>query len=289
MFITANLLREYKACKQGIRYIERFYPAGAEMIDIIKDKHIPKEMLHWGREHLSSTPEELQAYCAVCNIIDSEGFWYSTDVINSKYIVKSKNVKDSRSIFESSDITYCQDVTNTEDAENSSLIFHSTMIDSCTKVYKGNNIVASINICNSTMVARSKNVFGSNTIFDSSEIIRCNTVTNSHFCQDCKDIDHCLFCEGLTGVEYYIFNKPVDKNLYEMFEKQYKKYMTAQLDFISDWPKDLIVNTHIAPTRKFDDWFHPISEKFWKWTRTLPNFDSMLIYNITMLPENLVD
>lgn len=289
MFITAELLRKYSACKQGIQYIERFYPEGIEMIDIIRDKHINKEFLHWGREHLTHTPEELEAYCAACNIVNSEGYWYSTDVTDSKYIVKSKNVKDSRGVFESSDIVHCQDIVNTDDAENSGLIFHSSMIDNCVKVCKGNNIVASVNVCNSTMVARSENVIDSNTVFDSSEIIKCNTVTNSHFCQDCKDIDHCLFCEGLTGVEYHIFNKPVDKNLYEMLEKQYKKYMTVQLDFIDKWPKDLIASAYITPTRKFDDWYHPISEKFWKWVRTLPNFDSMLIYNITMLPEILID
>lgn len=287
MFVTAELLRKYKACDQGIRYIERFYPEGAEMVDIIRDRHVSKEFLHWGREYLTHTPEELEAYCIACNIINSDGYWYSTNITDSKYVVKSKNVKDSRGIFESSDILHCQDVVNTDDAEESGLIFHSSMIDKCEKVCKGNNIVASVNICNSTMVARSENVIDSNTVFDSSEIIRCNTATNSHFCQDCKNIDHCLFCEGLEGAEYYIFNKPVDRNLYEMLEKQYKKYMTVQLDFISNWPKDLIASTYVAPTRKFDDWFHPISDKFWKWVRTLPNFDATLIYNITMFPDFL--
>ena len=287
MFITVDLLRKHKACDQGIRYVERFYPKGIEMIDIIRDRHISKEFLHWGREHLTHTPEELEAYCNTCNIINSEGYWYSMDITNSKYIVKSKNVKDSRGVFESSDIVHCQDIVDTDDAENSGLIFYSSMIDNCTKICKGNNIVASVNVCNSTMVARSENVIDSNTIFDSSEIIRCNTVTNSYFCQDCRNIEHCMFCVGLEGVEYYIFNKPVDKNLYEMFEKQYKKYMNVQLDFIGKWPQDLIASTHVAPTRKFDDWFYPISERFWKWACTLPGYDSMLLYSITMLPEFL--
>lgn len=289
MFITVDILRKHKACDQGIRYIERFYPNGAEMIDIIRDKHINKEFLHWGREHLTNNSEELTAYCEICKIINSEGFWYSINVQDSKYVVKSKNIRDSKSIFGSTDITQSRDVVDSDEVEKSSQIFYSSMIDSCVQVYRGKNIVSSVNVCNSTMVARSKNVIDSNTVFDSSEIIKCNTVTNSYFCQDCRNIDHCMFCEGLEGVEYYIFNKPVDKNLYEMLEKQYKKYMTVQLDFISNWPKDLIASAYVTPTRKFDDWFHLISEKFWKWVRTLPNFNSMLIYNITMRPEILVD
>lgn len=289
MFITADILRRHKACDQGIRYIERFYPEGVEMIDIIRDHHINKEFLHWGREHLTNGPEELAAYCKSCNIINSEGFWYSVNVQNSKYIVKSKNVKDSKGVFGSIDITQSRDVVDSDEVENSGQIFYSSMIDNCAQVYRGKNIVSSVNICNSTMVARSENIIDSNTVFDSSEIIKCNTVTNSFFCQNCNNIEHCMFCEGLEGAEYHIFNKPVDKKMYELIEGQYRKYMNGQLEFISNWPEELVVGAHISPTRKFDDWYHPISEKFWKWVRTLPGFDSMLLYNITMLPEILVD
>ena len=289
MFITADLLRKHQACEQGIRYIERFYPNGAEMIDIIRDKHISKDFLHWGREYLTNGPEELAAYCESCNITETEGFWYSVNIHNSKYIVKSKDVKDSRGVFESSNVINCKDVVNTDDVENSSQIFYSTMIDGSDKVCKGTNIVSSTNICNSTMVARSMNVIDSSTVFDSSEIMNCNTVSSSHFCQNCTDISNCLFCDGLSGAEYHIFNKPADPKSYELFEKQYLKYMSVQLSFIAEWPVNLIVGTHVAPTRKFDDWYHPIPDKFWKWVRTLPNFDSMLLYNITMLPEILID
>ena len=287
MFVTSEILRKHNACEQDIRQFERFYPNGAEMIDIIHDRHISKEFLHWGREKLTNGSEELKAYCEACNIINSEGFWYSYNVQDSKYISRSKNVKNSRSIFQSSDIVQCQDVVKTDEAENSEKIFHSSMIDNCEMVWKGNNIVDSVNICNSTMVARSKNIIDSNTVFDSSEIIKSSNVTNSHFCQDCGDIDHCLFCVGLTQAQYHIFNKPVDKNLYELLERQYKKYMTARLEFVRDWPENLTTATDIKPIRKFDDWYHCVSEKFWKWARTLPNFDSMLLYHITMLPEFL--
>lgn len=289
MFITAELLKQHKACEQGIKYIERFYPNGAEMIDIIRDKHINKDFLHWGREHLTVNTEELQAYCLACGIIDSEGYWYSTDICNSKYVVRSKNVNDSKSIFECKDINNCQDVVNTDDAENSSQIFYSSIVDRCNKVSKSTNITLSTNICNSTMVARCINVIDSNTIFDSSEIIDCNTVSNSHFCQNCTNISKCLFCEGLSNAEYHIFNKSVDPKMYELFEKQYFKYMTTELAFIAEWPKNLAVNTHVSPTRKFDDWYHSIDEKFWKWARTLPGFDSIFLYRITMLPEILID
>lgn len=289
MMVTVDLLRKHNGCEQGIKYVERFYPDGAEIITLIRDRHINKEFLHWGREHLTITDEELAAYCEVCHIENTEGFWYSQNVRDSKYVVKSKDVDKSRSVFESKNIVNCKDIVNTDDAENSSQIFYSSMIDGCDKICKGTNIVNSTNICNSTMVARSVNVIDSNTVFDSSEIIDCNTVSSSHFCKSCTNIENCLFCEGLSNAEYHIFNKPVDPKMYELFEKQYMKYMTASLDFISNWPRELVASTYVAPTRKFDDWYHSIPEKFWKWARTLPGFDSMLLYNITMLPDILID
>ena len=289
MFITTDILRQYKACEQGVKYIERFYPNGAEMIDIIRDRHISKDFLHWGRQYLTNDEKEFEAYCIACGIENSEGFWYSQNVFNSKYIIKSKDVKDSISVFDSIEVSNSTDIVNSENIENSQQVFYSSMVDTSNKIIKGQNIVESTNVCNSIMVVRSVNVIDSSTVFDSSEIIKCNTVTNSYFCQNCTNIESCMFCEGLDGVEYYIFNKPVDEKMYKLFEKQYKKYLTESLSFVRNWPSEMIVNQHVTPTRKFDDWYHPISERFWKWTKTLPGYDNMLLYNITMLPEFLID
>ena len=289
MLITTELLQKYKGCEQGIKYIERFYPNGAEMIDIIRDRHINKEFLHWGREHLTHTAEELEAYCEACKIVNTDGFWYSVNISDSKSVVKSKNVQNGIGIFGSTDVAYSTDIVNSENVTNGHQIFYSTMIDDCEKIYKGINIVNCVNICFSTMVANSRNVIDSKNIFGSSEIIKCDTVTNSHFCQNCTDIENCLFCYDLHDAQYCIFNKPVDKNRYEMIARQYQKYMDVLLAFIREWPCELLVEMNVAPTRKLDDWYRPISSRFWKWARTLPHFDSMLIYNITMLPEILVD
>jgi hypothetical protein len=163
------------------------------------------------------------------------------------------------------------------------------MIENSNKIFKAINTVESSNICNSTMVVNSSNVIDSKEIFNSSEIIGCEVVSNSHFCQNSKNIKNCMFCSNVSNVEYYIFNKPVSKERYELFERQYNKYWNGHLAFIRDWPEDLLVGATINPTRKFDDWYYPISKSFWKWVKTLPNFDSMLIYDITMLPEILVD
>ena len=289
MFVTLEILKQLGACDQGIRYIERFYPNGAEMIDIIRDRHISKEFLHWGRQYLTSNEEELTAYCEACKIINTEGYWYSQNVRDSKYVINSRDVNNGIGIFESTDVSDSVDIVNSENILDCKQIFYSSMVDESEKIFKSQNITNSITICSSTMIVNSKNVIDSFNVFDSSEIINCVNTSNSYFCQDCKNIKHCMFCEGIEDAEYYMFNRPVDKAHFELFEKQYLKYLTEHLEFVREWPADLLTIRHISPTKKFDDWYHPIAPRFWKWIRTLPGFDSMLIYNITMLPEILVD
>lgn len=289
MFITVDLLKKHKACENGIKYIERFYPNGAEMIDIIRDKHINKEMLHWGREHLTHTPEELAAYWEACHVINSDGIWYGQNIHNSKFVVKSKEVKDSDRIYHSEDVINSSDIVYGEIISNSAQVFASTMVSNSSLIAQCNNITESKNICFSIMVSRSINIYNSKNVFGSSEIIKCDNVTDSYFCQDCKNIKHCMFCEGIEDAEYYLFNQPIDKERFELFLQQYKRFMQSRLAFAPEWPENLIGTYSPCISQKFDEWYKPIPEKFWKWARTLPGFDSMLLYNITMLPEILVD
>lgn len=288
MFITLDILRAHNACDQGIKYIEHFYPNGAEMIDIIKDKCISKEFLHWGREHLSHSDEEFEAYLDACNIVNSDGLWYSQDVHDSKCIIRSRNISNSQFVFDSFDIENSADIIDSEDILNSHQIIRSSMIDNSQKIFMGINITDGLNICNSKMIARSKNIDNSTNVFDSSEIFSSENVSSSHFCQDCRKIKHCMFCLGLEDAEYHVFNRPVDKSHYELLERQYLKYMTGLLDFVRDWPEDSTSKYIVTPSKKFDDWYCSISDRFWKWARTMPNFDQILLYSITMIPEILL-
>ena len=293
MFITIDLLKRFKACEDGLKYMERFYPDGVEMIDLIKDKHIPKEMLHWGRAHLTHSAEDLEAYCAACNIVNTEVFWYSEKVRDSKNVVKSKNVAASEGVFSSNDIKLSFDIVSSEFVENSKQIYSSNMIDNAKRILHCANVSDSVNICHSTAVARSKNVYRSQDVFDSSEIIDSSGVTGSHFCNKCSNITNCMFCFGLSDAEYHIFNKPVTKARFELFEQQYKRFMNSEFDielnFIKgDWPECLV--TGIVPTNTvFNVWYEPISDKFWKWVKTLPGYNAMALYNQTMLPRFILE
>lgn len=289
MFITAEMLEKYSACDEGVSYIREVYPNGVELIDIINDPNVKKEMLHWGRKELTHTPEELAAYCKVCDIVNTENYWYCVDVHDSKDIIKSTSINNCERIFHSNDVCNSFDVVNGDSVSNSSQIFASAMVDLSKKILHCANISSGENICFSTAIGHSKNIFESKNIFHSSEITRCENVTDSHFCQDCKNIKHCLFCNKIENVEYYIFNQPVDKERFDLFVKQYIRFMDVELDFSLEWPSNLSVIHAPSVTRKIFNWYKPVQPKFWKWARTLPNFDSMILYNMTFLPEILIE
>ena len=146
MFITANLLKKISACDQDIHCFERFYPDGAELINVIRDCHVSKEFLHWTREFLINNTEEMAAYCAVCDIVNTTGFWYSANVHDSMYVAKSTKVKNSRSVFESIGVSNSFDIVNSDEVSDSKQIFYSSMVDVSEKLFKGTNVVESINV-----------------------------------------------------------------------------------------------------------------------------------------------
>lgn len=283
MLITSEILEKHKACKKGVDYMRHFYPNGAEMIDIIKDPKVDKEMLHWGRQNLDHSAEELAAYCEVCNIVNSQNFWRSINIDGCNHVVKSEDVKNCERIFYSGDVVDSFDVVNSESIDNSTQIFSSSFVSKSCQVAHSANITDSENVCFSSVVARSVSIFKSKNVFDSSEIIHGTDVTDSYFCRDCRKIRHCMFCDGLEDVEYYVFNKPVSKERFEIFVQQYKRFMQTSLTFTNYWPNHLIHDWAPTFTQKIDCWYKSIPDKFWKWATTLPEYDEMALYNMTLL------
>ena len=288
MIITAERLKKYGASPKTIGHLEKNHPNGIELIKIIDNPNLTTEDLHWIRKYFTLDTQEFTAYCLRCGIVHSDNFWESANIDGCNYIIKSSNVKESSSIFGSKDIVNSSDVVLSENVEHARMVFLSLMIEEGEKIFQSKNVTTSTNIVNCSAIINSRNVIDSSAVFNSSEIISSKNIHNSHFIQNCENIKHCLFCENLQDAEYCIFNLPVDKDYYIVFEKQYNKYFSDLLAFVTEWPNNLLAEK--TPTiLPFKDWYKPIPQKFWKWVRTLPNFDSMLIYNITMLPEILVD
>ena len=62
MFLTKEILESKNACIMGIKWLDRYFPKGGEVMEIMSHRHIPSDFLHWGYNHLlkESSEEERQ-------------------------------------------------------------------------------------------------------------------------------------------------------------------------------------------------------------------------------------
>ena len=206
----------------------------------------------------------------------------SENINNSTYVVESADIKDSSHIFYSTNIFNSRDVVECDDVVNSKQIFFSSMIEECEKIVKSTNISNSKNICESSMVSESTDVFKSSNVFASSQIERSKDLTDVYFSSQVEGLSHCLFCFGAKGSSYLLFNKPVDQARFELVKKQCKKYFTDYLCFATGWYRELSSASVPRIHYNFNSHYSNLSDKFWKWVESLPNFDKQILYNITI-------
>ena len=137
----------------------------------------------------------------------------------------------------------------------------------------------------SNAIFNSQNIHTSDNVLHSSEIRGCENVTDCSFCADCKNIINCLFCYGLEDAEYYIFNKPVDKQRFGIIQRQYhNQFSNIELSFVKNnqWPQDMLIATTPIPYRFYDKHYVNFSDRFWKWVKSVPNYDALLLYKLTL-------
>ena len=214
-------------------------------------------------------------------------FYNCSNIIDSHYVVNSQNVDSSDFVHDSIDIAYCEDVFKVEDATESHQVFNSQFINESIRISGSRNVVNSINVVNSDAVYDSKNIYECHNVLRCSELRKCVDATDSLFCADSTNIKRCLFCYGLTNAEYHIFNKPIDKDRYEMIVKQYFRYLSGELDYTKGpWPKSMLIPSLPKICLCYNKHYQ-LSDKFWKWARTIPGYDSMILYSITMNSESL--
>lgn len=289
MIYSAADIAKWGSCEEGVAFAEKYAPNGFTIAEFLALKEAPNKYIHWVFERIDPTEEEWKAYIEKMSIVNTTNYYYVNDVENCSFVVKSHHLKNCQNIFDSKYIENSQDVVDSEEVADSSLVFAAAFINNSQKISRGSNITNSRNIYNSIMVVNSRNVYESADVINSSEITKSKNVSDSKFCRSCKNIKHCLFCDGIENAEYCIFNQPVSKEKFEVLFSQYQKYMDVELQFIDQWPQNLAMGLVLRASLDCSKWYAPIPAKFWKWARTLPGYDEMLLYEMTMLPEILVD
>ena len=295
MFLTNEILEKYDACTVGKKWFNRYFPEGAEILDIIKSPKANIAFLHWGFENLTTTEEEREAYWDKLNITncDRTTIIKSHNVNSSDTVIRSQDVSDSSYIFSSKKVQNSEVIANSTGIENSHNVFESSFIYDSFNIYKGKNISNSDNVYCSTFVVNSHSVFNTDNVSNSFIIFDLATgessdITDSAFIADSNNLSNCLFCANLTNRSYHIFNKPVTEVQFNLIRKQLIDIIgDFRPSYVKDWGgKTIPIDIPEMQTRAL--YYSDLSEEFWEWIKTLPGYDPKILYQITF-NLNLID
>ena len=288
MFLTHEVLMKYNPCKEGIDWFDRHYPNGAELIDVIRTRHVPAQFLHWGRLNLTTNQEERRAYDEVLHVTDSTNYWECQNVDHCNMISKCTDTKASNYIYESSHVENSEDVDSSSTITNSTTISHSSYIYNSTKIVYSNNIKNSVNVTHSSYIIDSNNIKSSSLITDSAVVMNSKNIEKSGFIIDSSDLVSSLFCIEQKGGKFLLFNKPINESQWEFIYTEFKDMMESRcLHLFDSWDKEDIghtLNIYYTSNHIFST---VLDSAMINWIKHLPYFDGNMMYRMTFHPDFL--
>lgn len=299
MYLTVDILEKYGACGSGVKWFKRHYPEGGELMEVIQNPKIDTHTLHWGYEHLPTTEEEKAKYRELLHIECGENYrtiYKSNNVKDSSFVTNSKDVVKSMYVFNCEGVENSNSISFSQGVQNSSQIFHTDFCYDSNRILNSQNITNCRNLINCNYAVSSTSVFNAGNVVNSSFVsniipLGSQKIRNSHFISDCSNLKNCLFCHGITDGEYLMFNQPIEKEEYDMFVTQLRQMLKgAELKLTKNgWSADQVPLE--APNIQYNIilQYSALPEVFWRWVKTLPNYDPMILYNITMQPHLLTD
>ena len=185
LLITPELCSHYKACGQGMAYMERFYPQGFTVDDVYNHRvrHIPMHFVSWGFHYLPFTDKDREKYLEFAKVIDCTSYFC---------------------IFK---CEHCNHIDYSNNCEHSDWISNSQ------------NVVNSFQVGHSKIVQESQYVFSSEEIYDCYGVNQCkravsckyarnsDDITNCYAVSDCKDLRDCLYLEDVETADRRILSK----------------------------------------------------------------------------------
>ena len=200
MYLTSDTLKKYNACDTGLKWFERTFPNGAEIIDVINHKYANKSFLHWGYINLTTTPTEKEAYRKKLKINCGEAnysIYQSDNVAGCSYITHSSHVDGCERVFYSNEVRDSNDILRSNNVENSKFIYSSDFVYDSERVINGKNINGSQAIVNSEYIVNSHHIFGATNIKNSAYIsdigfAETKQISDSYFISGSKNLNHCL-------------------------------------------------------------------------------------------------
>lgn len=215
--------------------------------------------------------------------VGCHNYFNCENIQDSCYITNSKDIDNSSFIHDSADVAYSSDIYKSKDVTNSSQIFGSEFVVDSKRVLGANNVSNSSNIIHSNGIYVSRNIYHCENIVRSTELRDCVKITDASFCAGSSNLKNCLFCYDLHEQDFHIFNQPVDEECFALIKKQYFRMIEEELPYLqSCWPSSMLIPTMPAPHSYYHKHYSNLNDKFWRWVKTIPNYDAQILYKITL-------
>lgn len=300
MFLTERILIKNQAPEQYIDFLKNNYSKGVEFSELCENYSVPKDFLYWIFENFSFNSKDQNSYNSALAIDEkSEMIWKSSNVSESKIVYESDNVEKSSGIFLSEDVRNSTNIFISRAVKNSTNVKESSFVSFSEEVFSSRNVTNSIQVYDSIYVQNGTDIFHSNQVVNSDIIFESDYIQNCSFCSSCKNLINGMFCLGFDGEaardKFFLFNKEVPEVVYTSVCGQYidlvKECHVKFLNF-----DERLKNGEIAikvpdveVTFNFQKRFAGVTDKFWDWVKTLPNYNEEILYGITFVPKVLID
>lgn len=274
MKLTLELLRDYNLNPLFVSYLEKNGLLGADLKEILQHEGVPLELLFYLKKYLKFDDEEISLYNQICRVDKgSRNIWYSKKVQNSSHLMRSSYVSNSFCIRDSEDVNDSEFVFNSSSVRSSKNVSDSENVSDSDTILKSRDVSMSEQVARSKSIDWCENVFWSARLKDCSFIYQSEDLSTSHFCGFMKNSDHCLFCSGLENKSYYIFNEPVTPREFEEVLNTLLEMLNAEsAQMIQIHEDKYVAIERFGFSSRYDSIFNGLSENFYGWVGTLPNF-----------------
>lgn len=260
-------------------FVKKHNLEGKEISELFEIEDLSFSIASWFIYTYGVTEVEKKLYNEYFKINNSENIYYSYDIEDSSFISSSNNIHNSKNVISCEEVNNSSDICNSVIVDNSSQIFLSRYIDTCEKVLRSKNCTNSKNVINSVYTINSEDIIDSMNVFNSRGIRDCNQIKYSYCCAESANLKYCLFCAGLKEKEYYIFNEPFEKDEYDFIVNQLNK-LIKPFNCVDNWPEEIIADPVVKRSWDYRLYYNLQTARFWDWVKTLPNYNSDIIYKI---------
>lgn len=282
MKITLDMLINLKACKEGISFFKKHFPEGATIEQLFEVQHLPESFIHWGLGKLPLDIKEKELCYKKLNINHSKAVVESSNIQDSALILNSYNIKNSTMVYASTIVENSTDIFHSSRVFDSSYVYDSKFVYNSNNIGASSNVTGGSNIFNSIDVENSQDIKDSSHIVSSSGLYLCNNLSFSHFSARCNNGENLIFCQDCQGTNM-LFNQPVSEQSITRIKHQIELMRLPELT-MGKVTSDRL-DGEMELVNNYQQYFANLPQDFWEWVKTVPNYDPMIMYMITLNPD----